>query len=259
MPGESLVRRFVEEVSQFFHTHEWPVSKVHISRLTLPQAYEVQAGFIADRVQKGARVVGWKVGCTSSAIRQQFGLSEPISGKLLEPDIFQSGACVPASRFLDCAVEPELVFRLGADIETDMNDQQLLDCLDGMCAGIELHNYRFRYGFPTQQELVASNGIHAGLVLQQMLPTPVPWDMRSERVSIVVNGQVRASGTCAEIMESPLRSIRWLAQHAHARGEGLRAGQLVIPGSAVELVRVSANDTIEARFGSLPSCYLTLI
>jgi 2-keto-4-pentenoate hydratase len=59
-------------------------------------------------------------------------------------------------------------------------------------------------------------------------------------------------------MGSPLLSIRWLARHAASRGERLRAGELVIPGSAVALVRVAAQDTIEARFESLPSCFVTL-
>jgi 2-keto-4-pentenoate hydratase len=254
----SLVEMFVEEISGFFHTHESHVNGLDISRLSLAQAYEVQDGFIDARVRRGAKIVGWKVGCTSLAIREQFGLAEPISGKLLMPDIFQPGDHVAASSFVDCAVEPELVFRLGAEIHGDMSDEQIVGALDGVCAGIELHNYRFRYGRPTQQELIASNGIHAGLVLQPMLPLLPFRDLPAEKVSLLVNGEVKASGTCREIMGSPLLSIRWLAGHAASRGERLQAGQLIIPGSAVALVRGSAHDTIEARFDSLPSCFVTL-
>jgi 2-keto-4-pentenoate hydratase len=254
----SLVEMFVEEIAGFFRDHESHVNGLDISRLSLAQAYEVQDGFIAARVQQGAKVVGWKVGCTSTAIREQFGLTEPISGKVLMPRVFQSGDHVLASSFVDCAVEPELVFRLGAEIHGDMNDEEILGALDGVCAGIELHNYRFRYGKPTQQELIASNGIHAGLVLQPMLPLLPFWDLPAEKVSLLVNGEAKASGTCREIMGSPLVSIRWLARHAASRGERFRAGQLIIPGSAVALVRVAEHDTVEARFDSLPSCFVTL-
>jgi 2-keto-4-pentenoate hydratase len=254
----SLVETFVEEIGGFFRNHESHVNGLDISRLSLAQAYEVQDGFIAARVQQGAKVVGWKVGCTSTAIREQFGLTEPISGKVLMPRVFQSGDHVLASSFVDCAVEPELVFRLGAEIHGDMNDEEILGALDGVCAGIELHNYRFRYGKPTQQELIASNGIHAGLVLQPMLPLLPFWDLPAEKVSLLVNGEAKASGTCREIMGSPLVSIRWLARHAASRGERFRAGQLIIPGSAVALVRVAEHDTVEARFDSLPSCFVTL-
>ena len=86
----SLVETFVEEIGGFFRTHESQVKGLDISRLSLAQAYEVQDGFAA-RVKRGAKVVGWKVGCTSAAIRPQFGLTEPISGKLLMPDVFSVG------------------------------------------------------------------------------------------------------------------------------------------------------------------------
>jgi hypothetical protein len=135
----------------------------------------------------------------------------------------------------------------------------LFSALAGVCAGIELHNYRFWYGAPSLQELIASNGIHAGLVLSHMRPLPPNWNLKSELVAILVNGEVRASGRCAEIMGSPLRSIQWLANHAAERGQRLLAGELVIPGSAVELVRVEAGDWIEARFATLGSCHGRLI
>jgi 2-keto-4-pentenoate hydratase len=259
MSETSAVSECVDEMGHIFHEHGRGNSAADITGLTLPQAYEVQDGFLAGRVREGARIVGWKVGCTSAAIRRQFGLSQPISGKLLEPDIFHDGAQLPASAYVDCAVEPELVFRLGTDLEGEVDDEEIVRAIAGVCAGIELHNYRFWYGKPTSQELIASNGIHAGLVLGQERPFPQHWDLDSEEVSILVNGEVRASGECSEIMGGPLRSMQWLAKHGSERGRRLRAGELVIPGSAVELVRVGAGDLIEARFATVGSCRAQLI
>ena len=253
------INQFVQEMGQLFRSHQLKNGAADVTTLTPAQAYEVQDGFLAGRLKEGAKIVGWKVGCTSAAIRRQFGLTEPISGKLLKPDIFPQDTQVPASSFVDCAVEPELVFRLGTDLEGEVDDHEIISALAGVCAGIELHNYRFWFGAPSLQELIASNGIHAGLVLSDMRSLPPNWDLKSEQVWIMVNGEVRASGRCAEIMGSPLRSIQWLARHAAGRGQRLRAGDLVIPGSAVELVRVEAGDSIEARFATLGSCRARLI
>jgi 2-keto-4-pentenoate hydratase len=258
MAEPSTISAFVEEMGELLRGQGLRDGAADITTLTLPQAYEVQEGLLARRVKGGARIVGWKVGCTSAAIRQQFGLTQPISGRLLVPDIFHDGAQLPGSSFVDCAVEPELVFRLGADLKGEVDDDQIISALAEVCAGIELHNYRFWYGTPTQQELIASNGIHAGLVLSPMRPLPKSWDLEFEDVWLLVNGEVRATGRCAEIMGSPLRSIQWLARHAAERGQGLRAGELVIPGSAVELVKVKAGDSIEARFASVGSCHARL-
>ncbi len=259
MAAPSAINDFIEEMGHLFRRHELRNDAADITTLTLAQAYEVQEGFLAGRVKEGAKVVGWKVGCTSAAIQHQFGLTQPISGKLLQPDIFSQNAQLPALSFVDCAVEPELVFQLGADLEGQVDDDEIISALAGACAGIELHNYRFWYGSPSLQELIASNGIHAGLVMSPMRSLPSNWDLKSEQVSILVNSEVRAFGRCAEIMGSPLRSIQWLAKHAAERGRRLRAGELVIPGSAVELVRVEAGDWIEARFATLGFCHARLI
>jgi 2-keto-4-pentenoate hydratase len=259
MSESSAISEFVQEMGHLFRRHELRNIAPDVTTLTPAQAYEVQDGFLDGRVREGAKIVGWKVGCTSAAIQHQFGLTQPISGKLLQPDIFPQDAQLSAQSFIDCAVEPELVFRLGADLEGEVDDHEIIAALAGVCAGIELHNYRFWYGAPSLQELIASNGIHAGLVLGPMRSLPPNWDLKSERVSILINGEVRASATCAEIMGGPLRSIQWLARHAAERGRPLRAGELIIPGSAVELVRVEAGDSIEARFATLGSCHARLI
>jgi len=255
----SKVSECVLEMGHIFRKHERGNMAADMTSLTLPEAYEVQAGFLAGRVKDGAKIVGWKVGCTSAAIRRQFRLSQPIAGRLLEPDIFSNGAQLHASRYLDCAVEPELVFRLGTDLSGEADDEQIIRAIAGVSAGIELHNYRFWYGAPTSQELIASNGLHAGLVIGPEQSFPENRDLNSEAVAILVNGVVKASGKCSEIMGGPLKSMRWLARHCSERGCRLRAGELIIPGSAVELVRVGAGDAMEAQFASLESCHAGMI
>ena len=44
----------------------------------------------------------------------------------------------------------------------------------------------------------------------------------------------------------PLASLRWLVRHLANRGEYLRAGQLVIPGSPVKLIPVEAGSVARA-------------
>lgn len=259
MGEEPVIEEYVWERVHIFREHKRGGSHADICILTLPQAYAVQEGFVAARIQTAGKVVGWKVGCTSAAIRRQFGLSQPISGRLFEREIFSDGAELPASAYVDCAVEPELVFRLGADLEGEVSEQQIIQAIATIGAGIELHNYRFWYGKPTSQELIASNGIHAGLVVGRERPWPPKLDLGSERASLLVNGELKASGLCSEIMGGPLLSVQWLVKHAAERGQKLRAGELIIPGSAVELVRVNAGDSIEARFATLGSCHARLI
>ena len=127
---------------------------------------------------------------------------------------------------------------MGKDLTDEVGEPvSLADAIDSVSPGIEVHNYRFRFGGPTSQELVASNGLHACLVVGDRKTGPEDLDLDLEGVGLFVNGVLADSGIGAEVMGGPLVSLRWLVNHLVRRGEVLRAGQLVIPGSAVGLTR----------------------
>lgn len=238
---------------QIWETQTHPADcAIDIGALTLDQAYAVQQMVIEHRVAQGERVVGYKVGCTSKAIRQQFGLSEPISGRLMAPHVHHGETVLRWNGYVQCAVEPEFVLRIGKDMTDEVaNDSELLDAIEWVAPGIEVHNYRFWFGRPTSQELIASNGIHAALVVGEQRVSPTSFNFDMEGVGVFRTDELAASGIGAEIMGGPLKSLRWLVNHLLQRGEHLRAGQLVIPGSPVELVSVQSSDRIAAAFTHL--------
>jgi 2-keto-4-pentenoate hydratase len=217
--------------------------------LSIDDAYEVQRRVITTRVARGDEIVGYKVGCTSTAIRHQFGLTEPICGRVMAPHVFHGNTVLNWHDYVCCAVEPEFVLILGKNLVNEVEDErELAEAIEWVSPGIEAHNYKFWFGKPTLQELIASNGIHAGLVVGTERVRPVGLDWEAECVCLFRNGELAASGIGAEIMGGPLRSLRWLANHLIQRGEHLKAGQIIIPGSAVELVAVGPGDRMAARF-----------
>jgi len=257
---ESVIERHVREMVHHFRKQERLCPAPDIADLSLAQAYSVQNGFVADRLRTQGKIVGWKVGCTSAAIRSQFGLSQPISGRLFEKEISRDGAELPISGYVDAAMEAELYFRLGHDLEGEVSDAQITQAIAGVGPGIEMHNYRFCYGKPTSQELIASNGLHAGFVMGREKAWSPESKVHCEEVAVVVNGEARAVARCTEIMGGgPLGSLKWLVHHAAERGQRLLAGEIVIPGSAASLVRVGVGDRIEARFSGLGSCHARMI
>jgi 2-keto-4-pentenoate hydratase len=220
-----------------------------MASLSIDDAYEIQRRMIAARVARGEEVVGYKVGCTSRAIRRQFGLAEPICGRVMAPHVFHGNAVLNWHDYVCCAVEPEFVFVIAKDLANEVtDDQQLVEAIEYISPGIEIHNYKFWFGKPTLQELIASNGIHAGLVVGTERVRPEGLDLDMVGVGLFKNGELAASGIGAEIMGGPLKSVRWLANHLIRAGEHLKAGQIVIPGSAVELVVVEPEDRVSAQF-----------
>jgi len=86
--------------------------------LTAAQAYGLQAEIARLREQRGEKVIGYKVGCTSPAVRQQLGIGEPIFARIFDTGCFPCGAKLSYRCYANLAVEGELAVRLGQAVST---------------------------------------------------------------------------------------------------------------------------------------------
>ena len=223
-----------------------------VDTLSMEQAYRIQADVIQQRIARGESIAGYKVGCTSSAIQSQFGLDEPIYGRVMNPFVMYGSCDLAIHEFHQPAIEPEFVVTIGKTISTPpQSDNELIDAIDHVAPGIEIHHYKFWNGTPTIQELIASNGLHASVIVgtNHIDARDVDWD--SEQIRVLNHNNQIAAGCASDIMGGPLRSLSWLISHLHANGTHLTEGDIVIPGSATELIRVDSGDSITASFSGI--------
>ncbi len=80
--------------------------------LSLEQAYALQGEVARLRVERGERVIGYKIGCTSRAIQDQLGISGPIFARVFDGGCFATGCRLEHARFANLAIEGELAIRL---------------------------------------------------------------------------------------------------------------------------------------------------
>lgn len=235
---------FATQFYHAFYNHEWRVEMgFDLSELSILDAYEVQRLVAEERIQLGEKVVGYKVGCTSTAIQTQFGLKEPICGRLFAPHVQEEGICLDWSAYVNCAIEPEMAIRIGRDIPRgDISDQELLDSIEYVSPGIEIHNFKFWQGEPSLEELICSGGIHAGLIIGKSKVSPDTLLFNDEAFSVYKDSELIASSPASEIMGGPLLSLRWLVNFLASRGDCLKKGAWVIPGSPTELIPID-HDT----------------
>jgi len=82
-------------------------------------------------------------------------------------------AKVDYGNYVNCTIEPEMVFKIGKDLKgVDLSDEELINSIAYVSPGIELHNFKFWVEPPTIQELICSGGIHAGLILEEQKVDP---------------------------------------------------------------------------------------
>lgn len=219
-------------------------------QLSLDEAYRVQDEVAALRAP-AERVVGFKVGCTGPGTRAQFGLDGPIRGLLYESELHTSGSELSHQAYDGLAIEGELAVRLG-------DEGQIAQVFPV----IELHNYVFLGKLPTLHELVANNGINAGVVLP-LTAAELPWpgdEALTGRLSVQINGICIDQGPMGGVPGGPAGSLRWLAGHLNDYGLRLSPGQLILTGTPLGLIRVQPGDHVQVTaegFGDVEATILS--
>ncbi len=202
--------------------------------LDLPQAYDLQQAVSALRVAAGDRVIGYKVGCTGPGTVAQFGIEGPIRGYLYESEIRHTGDELDMAAFAHLAIEGEMALRIGDDGQ-----------IAAAFPVIELHHFVFRAPRKTLAELVANNGLNAGIVLpEEAWLSSRTYLAKDALLSVRVNGSVLGSGDLWPLPGGPLASLGWLRRHLAEFTLTLVPGQIVLAGTPLDLYLVESGDHI---------------
>ena len=213
--------------------------------LTTVQAYALQAEIARLREQRGEKVIGYKVGCTSAAVQQQLGIGEPIFARIFDTGCFPSGAKLSYRCYANLAVEGELAVRLGQAVSaSSIGVDECRAAFTSVFPVIELHHYVLRSPQPSLAELIASGGMHAGFVLAEEEPEVGLADLES--LSVWIDDQRMGIVAGADVTRLAVRSVRWLADRLAERGLTLARGQVVLTGSLLPLYALRPGSRVAA-------------
>jgi len=213
--------------------------------LTTVQAYALQAEIARLREERGEKVIGYKVGCTSRAIQAQLRVNEPIFGRLFDTGCFRSGTRLSCARFANLAVEGEVAVRLSKDLSGEsLSADECRGAIDEMLPVIELHHYVLPPIWPRGQWLIASGGMHAGFVLAERETHASGQPTCARSLSVRINDVVVGSVADSASLLLPIESLRWLAARLDQFGLQLRKGQVVLTGSPLNLFPIASASRI---------------
>jgi 2-keto-4-pentenoate hydratase len=220
--------------------------------ITLDDAYAVQQAQVEHWLDDGAVIRGHKVGLTSAAMQRQLGVDQPDFGVLRDDMFHDESTPIPVGRFLQARIEPEVAFVLRADLAgPGVTAADAAAAVDFVLPALEIIDSRIRDWKISLVDTVADNASSGGLVLGAN-PTRLDGvDLESMACHLYRGGELVASGEGRAVLGSPLNALVWLANTLGARGAGLRAGHVVLPGSITAAQPVQAGDTWTARFAGL--------
>ena len=166
--------------------------------LTVPEAYELQFKVVGLRQLRGESVAGYKVGCVSPAVQGQLGLNQPLFGHIFDTEVYRSDVSLDHNRFHQLAIEGEFAFRMAEDgPDAGWLAANAQHAIEAAFVVIELHNFCCRAPAGKRaQELIANNGIHAGVVLPKEEGRFRSTDeLLDEKISVLRNGLVVGAAT----------------------------------------------------------------
>jgi 2-keto-4-pentenoate hydratase len=231
--------------------------------MTLDDAYAIQLAQV-DALTSGSRgegpqdtkrtVKGHKVGLTSAAMQRLLGVSEPDYGHLLDDFFYLEHMPIPAERFLQARIEPEMAFVLKRTLTgPGVTVHEAVAAVDFVLPALEIVDSRIRDWKIGLLDTIADNA-SSGAVVLGSTPTPLrEVDLRLTGGVMHKNAVVVGTGAGGAVLGSPLNALVWLANTLGARGISLEAGQVVLPGAICAMVPVAAGDTVTATFAGLGS------
>jgi 2-keto-4-pentenoate hydratase len=218
----------------------------------LDTAYEVARINTQHRLAEGGRIVGRKIGLTSRAVQQQLGVDQPDFGMLFADMEFLHAQEVPAARLMQPKAEVEVAFVVGRELATDVPSwTEFLCCIAYALPAIEIVDSAIADWKIALADTVADNASCGLYVLGDQPVALGALDLGELGMRMTRNGELASVGCGAACLGHPLRAAYWLARTMAARGEGLRAGEVVLSGALGPMVPVAAGDQLHAQIGAL--------
>lgn len=253
MQSDTLLRELADELWQADRTAEPvpPLTDRHPD-LVLDDAYAVQTINIDRRIDAGERVVGRKVGLTSRPMQELLGVDEPDFGVLTEQMVVEDGDLIDLARLVQPRVEAEMAFVMERDLAgPGVTTGGALAAIAGVLPAVEIVDSRVADWKIKLVDTVADNASSGLLVMGGRMSKVDDLDLRLLGVAVSRGGELLDTGAGAAVLGNPARCVAWLANKLGAFGAGLKAGDIVLPGSPHKMVTVAPGDVFRAEFAHL--------
>lgn len=221
-------------------------------------AYDVQEINTRIWAAQGRRIVGRKAGLTAKAVQAQLGVDQPDFGVLFDDMRVADGGTLDPVRCLQPKAEAEIAFVLGADLPSpDTTAAQVALAVGSVHAAIEIVDSRIADWKITFADTVADNGSSAFFVLaDQGLPL-AGLDLEGAAMEMTFNGEIVSTGTGAAALGNPLNAAAWLARTLAARGDPLKAGDILLAGALGPMAALSPDVVVTTRIVGIGECSFT--
>lgn len=215
-------------------------------------AYSVQNLITADRLQKGFKIIGKKIGLTSEKVQQQLGVDQPDYGVLFDDMLLPNGGSISINHLMQPKVEAEIAFVLNNGIHSIKPSlAEIIEAIDYMVAAIEIVGSRIANWDIKITDTIADNASASHFVLGDVKKQLNDIDVIGCDMQLFKNDQLVSEGCGSACLGSPLIALQWLAKKMVEMGNPLQSGDIILSGALGPMVNVQQGDAIVATIEGL--------
>ncbi len=215
----------------------------------LKTAYLIQDAAIAAATDL---VGGWKVGRIPPHLVDHYGC-ERLAGPVFTSQIVEASAegavAMPVlSGF--AAAEAEIALRIGTAPVGPLTLESAREVVDAVRFSIEIASSPFAQINDHGPAVTVSDfGNNYGLLLGPHIENWREIDLFHVPVSLEIDGDIAGTGVLANMLDGPFGALVFLNTLLQARGMPLKPGDWVSTGAITGVHRVTAQQSVVARFG----------
>lgn len=219
------------------------------SDMTIVDAYNIQLENVKRRLSLGQKLIGMKIGLTSTAMQNLLNVGEPDYGHLFDSMLLLEGEPCKMSELVAPKVEGELSFCIDKTLKgPGVTIADVYEATAWVTPSIEIVDSRIKDWKIKLADTVADNGSAAKFVVGGRMKLIGDIDMQMTGMAMEKNGELIGSGVTAEVWGNPAASVAWLANKLSEFDIELKAGSIVMAGAVTAAVPAQAGDIFTVSF-----------
>ena len=220
--------------------------------LDLEAGYAIQRALVERHLAAGESAIGWKIGM-ASAVGRTADSPGPIYGRLLSGMLLDDDGTLERAALHGPHAEGEIAIVLERPLRgPGVTVADVLAAAAGVRPAIEVFATRLDADAPEVADMVADNSSSAHVALGGRLTPLDGVDLRLTGLVFSRNASIAATGAGGQVGD-PAAQVAWLANAAGARGDELRAGDVILTGALGGAHPAEAGDVFTAEVDRLGS------
>jgi 2-oxo-3-hexenedioate decarboxylase len=223
-------------------------------------AYRVNAEIFRRRVARGERPIGRKIGFTNRTIWPEYGVYEPMWAHVYDTTVqFFAGneGTQPIGHLAEPRIEPEILLHFSKSPAGARTEEDVLGCIDWIAHSIEVVQSHFPAWKFAAPDTAAAFGLHGALMVGPKRSVSELDDLigklRAFTIALSREGEVRARGGGANVLDSPLLALAHLLRLLDGlpQFEPIQAGEIVSTGTLTAALPIAPGETWSTEFSGL--------